>query len=328
MDPSKNPVTEGVLFEFVSGAGGGYYSFPVDPTEATMEPLKGYWLHVLKDATLVVYNPGDVGTAARAQAASARPAPAASQTAADGWLLKLEARSGKYEDPVNYIGVASKATDGYDLGLDIKEPPPVVDVLQLYMVQSEWGQHAGNYAKDVRGSLTGQQAWDVEVSCRLVNQPVTVTWPNLGETVPRDVHLRLEDLDSGAQVQMRTSTGYTYTPTQAGVRRLRIVASTESGPLLAVSGVNTQTTRGGQVMFTYSVTRAAEVTVEIRNISGVLIRTLGVQAAEPGTALTTLWNRQNSHGAQAPAGKYIARLTARTSDGQTVQAIQPFHLSQ
>jgi hypothetical protein len=326
MDPTKNPVTEGVLFEFVSGAGGGYYSFPADPTEATMAPLKGYWLHVLKDATLVVYNPGNVGTASRAKSQTASKTSVASNPG-EGWLLKLEARSGKYEDPVNYIGVASRATDGYDLGLDVKEPPPVVDVLRMYVTQRDWGPHAGAYAKDVRGSLNGRQTWDVEVSCRLTNQPVTISWPNLGETVPRDVDLRLEDLDSGTTIYMRTSTGYTFTPTQPGVRRLRIVASKETGPLLAVNGVSTQMARGGQVMFTYAVTRAADVSIEIRNISGVLIRTLGVQSAAPGAAATAVWNRQNEHGAQAPSGKYIARLTARTADGQTVQAIQPFHLT-
>jgi flagellar hook assembly protein FlgD len=83
-------------------------------------------------------------------------------------------------------------------------------------------------------------------------------------------------------------------------------------------------TRGGGVMLTYSVSRAASVSVEIRNMSGVLIRTLDERATTAGTTQTLVWNGQSDRGAKAPSGKYFARITARASDGQTVQAIRPF----
>ncbi|MFP3904193.1 MAG: S8 family serine peptidase, partial [Armatimonadota bacterium] len=49
-------ITEGTLFGFVSTPTGGYYDFTADPLEARMEFMGGYWVHVLRDCTLEVYN--------------------------------------------------------------------------------------------------------------------------------------------------------------------------------------------------------------------------------------------------------------------------------
>lgn len=320
-DPDKDPVTDGVLYEWVPTSSGGYYTFAVDPTQDTLEPLAGYWLHVLKDATLVVYNPGATAAARPLKPKQATPA----AVGPDNWLLQLQATSGQYTDPVNYVGVSSRATDGYDLGQDVAEPPAIVDTLRLTMPRSSWGAGSGNYAKDVRGSLGERQEWDLEVSCRLANAPVTLAWPRLNATVPKDVALRLVDLDSGAATYMRTSSGYTYQQTAPGVRHLRVVATRAGVGALVVTGLSAAPV-GNTVSFSYSVSADATVTGEIRNLAGVLIQTLSAQQATTGTAQTLVWNGVTGTGVRAPAGKYLARITARTADGQTVQALRPFSL--
>jgi hypothetical protein len=318
IDPAHSPVTEGVLFEFVSSSGGGFYSFEPDPTQATMEPLKGYWLHVLKNATLTVYNAGTASVASAKPAATSR---AAAPTAAN-WMLQLQARAGKYQDPVNYVGVSSTASDGYDFGVDVTEPPPLVDSLRLYMPAAE-----GTFAKDMRAAGRERQEWNVEVACRLTDTPVTVSWPTLNSSVPRGVTLRLEDVDSGASVYMRTATGYSFQMSEPGVRHLRVVATSEGAGALGLTGVAAAATQAGPVTFTYSVSRAADVSLEIRNISGVMIRNLGQRGAEAGTAQSVVWNGQSERGLRVPNGRYLVRITARAADGQSVQSICPFNVS-
>ncbi|MEN6643418.1 MAG: S8 family serine peptidase [Armatimonadia bacterium] len=320
MDSTNSPVTEGVLYDFVSNAGGGYYDFPTDPTEDTLAPLKGYWLHVRKDATLVVHNTSTTAqiVATRQRQTTAKPV----QGTTDNWLLQLQARAGKYEDPINYIGVSAAATDGYDLGVDVSEPPPLVDALRMYIPNSE-----GTLAKDVRSAASTKQEWDVEVSCRLKDVPVTVSWPRLNASLPRGLSMRMEDLDSGNSVYMRTATGYTFTMAEPGVRHLRITASDQKSTLLTVNSVSSASARGGQVMFTYSVTRQSNVSVEIRNISGMLIGRVAERSVAAGTSQTAVWNGCNERGLKAPSGRYLARITARAEDGQTVQAIHPFSVT-
>ena len=313
-----SPVTDGVIFEFVSNAGGGYYNFAPDPTQATMVPLAGYWLHVLKNCTLIVPNTSNT-TSASAPRRTVRTAARAAAPSAGNWLLQLQARAGRYEDPANYVGVAAAATDGYDVGLDVSEPPPLVDALRMYMPAAQ-----GSFAKDMRSAVSSRQSWDVEVACRLADTPITVSWPSLNSSVPRDLSLRLEDKDTGAGVYMRTSTGYTFQMSEPGVRHLRIVADTAAGNALVVSGVSAAAVSSGQMMFTYTVSRAADVTVEVRNISGALIRNLGQHTATAGTTQTLSWNGQSDRGTRVPTGRYLARLTARAADGQSIQVIRPF----
>jgi len=59
----------------------------------------------------------------------------------------------------------------------------------------------------------------------------------------------------------------------------------------------------------------------------VLIRNLGERTAAPGTTQTLLWNGQSERGTRVPAGRYLARITARATDGQSVQTIRPFSVS-
>ncbi len=321
IDPSGNPVTDGVLYRFVSTSTGGYYAFSQDPTQETLLPLQGYWIRVLRDATLVVHNPGGTQTAAHP-----KPAAATAATTEGNWLLQLEARAGKYEDPVNYVGVSSRASDGYDVGLDVSEPPALVDTLRMYLPKRNWGQNSGSYAKDVRGGQASTQEWDVEVSCRLKDVPVTVSWPNINAAVPRGVDLKLLDVDTGTTVHMRTSSGYTFKLAEPGVRRLRVVASKESAPILVMNSLQA-VPAGHGVSLSYTLSRDADVSVEIRNISGVLVRALPATRGVAGTTQTAVWNGVSDRGVRVPAGKYFARVTARAADGQTAQALRPFTIA-
>ncbi len=304
-------VTEGVLFEYVSGGGGqgGYYDFAPEPASAMLAPMTGYWLHVNQDTRVIIYG-GGVGTTGDQVAA-------AEQSVTDGWVLRLCAQAGGYQDPSNYIGVGSAASAGYDPSYDVPEPPSLVGTLQMYMSRPGWGANAGRYAKDVRGA-TDSGVWDVDVSCKLPNTEVTVTWPEMNAQVPADVKLVLEDLDSS---------GYHFRSGPDGcVRHLRIRAESGTGRVLVMSSVGARGTTGGGAAIMYSLSRSAEVSVEVRNMAGRLVKRFAAQEAEGGTQQTVMWNGVSQLGSVVPAGRYLVKLTARAEDGQTVQAIRPFSI--
>jgi len=312
-------VTEGVLFEYVQGVGGqaGFYDFNPDPTVAMMKPMTGYWFHVNQDAKVIIYS-ANVGSMADAEEQVIE--------ADDGWLLTLCARAGEYQDPRNIIGVKSTASAGYDPQWDVPEPPPMLDALEMSMPRPGWGDHAGRYARDVRG--TGEAAgWDVEVCCTLPDREVEVTWPQLNAEVPADTRLMLEDLDTGQTLYMRTSTGYRFrTGPDGAVRHLRI-STLDGNRSLTVEGMAAQAIGGGGAMITYSVSRSAEVAAEVRNIAGRLVRRFPARAVDGGTQQTLVWNGISDRGSAVPSGRYIVRLTALAADGQTVQAIRPFSIT-
>ncbi len=310
-------VTDGVLFAFRSTAAGGFYTFPADPFSAVMEPFQGYWLRVFKDTTMLIYPP-----------AVAMQAPAATHPAAsgEGWRLQLVASADGKVDPCTFVGMNPKATAQYSQYWAIGEPPAVDGGLRAALVENNWGEHSGYYAQIIKPA-SGRQEWELEIACETPNTQVALRWPSLNATVPAGVSLMLQDLDTGEEVYMRTSTGYSFkTGPQGGVRRLRVIASLEPVTSLTLSGVTAQAMAGGAVAFTYALSQAAEVTAEIRNISGALIKRFAAQPSRGGTVELLVWNGRSDRGSKVPAGRYLVRLTARTDKGQTVQAIRPFEI--
>ncbi len=312
-------VTDGILWGFTSTGDSGYYDFPASPAGASLEPFKGYWLHVWEDTTVVIFA-GQLGGAA------AEHPEVGTISSEDGWQAQIIASAGGHTDQANYIGISSRATAGYDPGLDVVEPPAVDDVIQCYQPRSDWEQYSAHYARDIRPAAAGSQTWDIEVFCGLSNVPVTLTWPRLNAEVPTEIKLMLEDLDSGQQVFMRTAGGYTFSSPEGGaVRHLRIVAYDDTATSLTLSGISAQAlSDSGGVVITYSVSKPATVGAEICNISGVVIQRLSERTSSGGQVEMMLWDGRSQRGSKVPAGRYLARITAEAADGQTVQAVRPF----
>lgn len=318
-DAIDDGVTEGVLFELVQGPAGqpGYYDFNPQPERAMLEAGKGYWIHVNEDTRVIIYS-SNMGAASDATEI-ARP------SNDDGWLLTLCARGGNSVDPANYIGVSSAATEGYDPGWDVPKPPPLTDGVRLSMQRSGWGEHAGAYAMDVRAA--GQSnSWDIEVAAAPGTGEVEISWPGLNAEVPGDVRLLLEDLETGEGVYMRTGSAYRFrVGPDGGVRHLRISTIGGAGAL-ALSNISTRQVAGGGTVLTYSLSQAADVTVEVMNIAGRLVKRFPARTVEGGSQETLVWNGISDSGSAVPSGRYIVRLTALAADGQTVQAIRPFSI--
>ncbi len=313
-------VTPGIIFEFKNDGTRGYYDFPADPLAATMQPFKGYWVYAAQETQVTIYSPGISGASARPVAATAKP------WLADGtWRLRMVTQAGANSDPTLFIGEGPGCTAGYDPGRDLPKPPPVVSTLQSYLPKANWGDNNGAYAQDLHAP-GAVQSWDFEVLCTEPNTQVSVTWPDLNAVVPKNLRLVLEDPSTGRTVYMRTAAAYTFDSGSGGVRALRVRAVDDAGQVLALSGVRAQSASQRSAVVTFSVTRACQADVEIRNISGVRVRKLSTVSAEPGTPVSLQWNGVSEAGAKVPAGQYLVCVTARSEDGQVVQGIRALQI--
>lgn len=313
-------ITEGILFELKTTGGVAYYDFPANPLSATIKPWQGYWVHVLKDTELVLYN-------ATSSAAAPAATPAKQTVTTDNWSLRFGATMAGGADPANYIGVAPTASSAAD-SLDVPEPPALNGAVSVTMQRSGWGSRSGAYARDLRAPLTGPEQYDVEVTCQSAAADVTISWPEINATVPAGVSLVLKDLDAGREVYMRTASAYTYRSTTPGeVRHLAIVASPASDAQLLVSGITTTQVGSRQVAITYSVNQDAQVDVEIVNMAGRAIRRLGAATVAAGQTQTAAWDCRSGSGSLVPVGRYMLRLTARTQSGQVAHSVRTFALA-
>jgi hypothetical protein len=236
-----------------------------------------------------------------------------------GWLLNLQTSVAGLCDTAAYVGAAPSASDGPDRTLDLAKPPaPDMDAyVYLGLMHDDWGNQNGAYAVDVRSSDT-RQVWNLRVMTNMVGEPVTLRWPDMS-SLPKNVKPVLVDVATGKRVYMRTTAGYSF-EAQDQARDLQIVVERGGAAGLTVSGLAAASGAGGTSV-SYTLTQAAAVTVEVRNISGVLVRQLASEDSQPAGRNSVLWDERNAKGAVVPAGRYLVRVTARSAEGQQASAM-------
>jgi len=232
-----------------------------------------------------------------------------------GWQIQLTAKAGSRSDLCNYCGVADEQTAQ---ALSIANPPPASGSVDLY-----FPNQAGPMATDIRPSSEAKLTWNFEVRTDLSDTEVTIGYPDLS-VLPNDYRLTLTDLDADKSTYMRTTAGYTYNSgLQGGVRHFQITAAPKTQTSLLVTGVTAQQVNGQQVAITYTLSAAAQVDIQIRNIAGRVIRQVQADALQPAGSNTAPWNLANASGSRIPAGTYLCVITARTEHGQQATCLRP-----
>jgi hypothetical protein len=275
----------------------------------TLPQREGMWIYAQQAGTSLVFA-GNVTVPTEAAAAS--PA------RLDGWQIRLTAQTARAADTDNFIGVTSAAGA---VGR-IVSPPPVAGGVDLYLTSGG----TGRLATDLRKAIGASAKWQAVVECAAADADVELAWPDL-TTVPNDLRPILRDLATGRSVYMRTATGYTYRSRAAGERRRFEI--TFGGPALGpvVTQMAATPAKAGAVELTYTLGRAADVTIEVRNLAGRLVATVPAGQGQVGLN-RVLWNGQAAGGQGVPSGRYVICVTAVADDnGETVCAVRPVTLA-
>src|SRR5204863_8963121 len=104
------------------------------------------------------------------------------------WRLDV----GAVRDEDNYLGVASRAVDGFD-GFKAEKPPLFGDrFAYLTFNHADWADHAGGYGVDVRSATNTAKSWEFTVQTSEVNSTAVLSWPNMA-TISRNATMTLTD---------------------------------------------------------------------------------------------------------------------------------------
>jgi len=147
---------------------------------------------------------------------------------------------------------------------------------------------------------------------------VSLSFPDL-TAVPSAYRLTLCDIATSETINMRTA--HTYTFRALGERRFRIDATPDTSGALVVSGVSAQQAGDGGIAIAYTLSAAAEITIEVRNIAGRVVRTVPCAAGQAGLN-SAFWDVRNTAGAKVPTGAYLCSITARADDGTQTSTIR------
>jgi hypothetical protein len=169
-------------------------------------------------------------------------------------------------------------------------------------------------ADDGGNGFNASNTWDVWND---TPNPVRAEGNRWGTTSAAVIEAKVWDKrDSGALGRVD------FVPLQGGAMPS---GGAESVTGLALSGATAIPTAGGaEVLFTLST--PAQVTVEVLNLAGRPVALLA-QDSPTGAGLQRLvWSGRSLTGTAAPAGRYVARITAHDASGPQATAIAPLQI--
>lgn len=92
------------------------------------------------------------------------------------WYVRLTAMAGNLKDSSNLLGQLRDSRRGYDLH-DLKELSPfATPYLTIVFPHPDWGDNAGDYGTDFRGTRKHKNKWVFEVRSDDPNRDVTLSW--------------------------------------------------------------------------------------------------------------------------------------------------------
>lgn len=280
------------------------YRWESELRDVRLSPYTGYWLYCFENLTLL-FTPASVYT--RSVGVGGPEA----DTGGDetGWRVPLTVSGAGRTRTQRAFGMAPDASDGLDRH-DVPAPPrcpPDGVVLNAAFINPQTQQE---FMQDVRTASTAPTEWLLAVETNAAGESMTIAWPDLS-LLPADLVATFEDVASGERRHMRTHTSYSYRASAEGRRLFKITVRPRSAHRTLVTAATVrQGSQGATIV--YSLAAEAKVDVEIRNISGVLIRQVASDRLGGAGVNTQVWDGRNARGAQAPPGRYLARITARS----------------
>ncbi|MES2463080.1 MAG: hypothetical protein V4671_21050 [Armatimonadota bacterium] len=347
-------------FDPASQANGGYNT--TDVLKGT--EWKGYWIRtrVPGGVTLIVPGPDSPTRSQAVRSAITRSAglPAVPTRSAaprrngrPEWSVRLTAEQSTGGPEFSNrgtatLGAAKDATRGVDPFWDQETPPAIVPGVQVSFTNPEAAatrSTGGNVVADYRDSATAGRAatWNLVVNTP-VSGPATLRWDGVG-TAPRRTRLTLVDTVSGARVPLRSRSSYTWTGDAGKTRAFQILSEPERSLPLAITNVNFQPVRTGDVTrgvggngvgLTYTIVGESDpqVTITIASPTGRVIRRMDggtpsevTRGTNPGAngaqQRSVRWDGRSQEGASVPMGTYLVTITARGQDGTVARVQRP-----
>jgi len=193
----------------------GQWLLPANVT--FLSPWHGYAFHNLTDTDVILKIPPIMGTGLDEGGHD----PWFQDGRSPGqWAIQMLASCGTSRDEFNYLGCAPTALSRRD-ALDLSEPPPVGSYVSLYAFHPEWPAGTGALTADFRPPVRGTEIWDLMVSSNQNGSPVRLTW-ELDASLPPEIEIRLVDLDTGTDLNLRENHHYQFIYHQE--RRFQLIA--------------------------------------------------------------------------------------------------------
>jgi hypothetical protein len=281
--------------DFKGSATGSYWP-------GTLDPWGGYWVYAYTEGAKLTIDP----TAPGKLAPVVPTAPSVQMPY--NWSVKVMPEAGGVFGTTKFAGIVSDATDGidkYDV-MDLPELPGQIARLSFIT-------EAGDYLQDMKAPAD-EMFWNFKVSSA-VTTPVTLRFD--ASAVPSEYRtVMLIDTVTDATTDLRKVSSYAYKPSDA-LRNFKLIVSkahpeTYIVPKHSVLLQNYPNPFNPETWVPYRLSTAGDVTINIYNVAGQLIRTLKLGHREAGSYTVkeraAYWDGRNTTGERVASGVYFYNI--------------------
>ncbi len=281
-----------------------------------IQPNTGYWLFVQSDQDVVIdyppvfqeFLPGlpdPGGNVPKRHNVYQKPAAAAT------WNVQLIAQSNGSIDSGTSIGQATTAAVAKNL---LRYKPPVAPMKNAVWtsIPVQSGKKTLQFGRAITAQGVGTQTWNWQVYTSSAG-PVNLSWPGIA-TVPNNVQIKIVDLATGAQKNLRQAAGYSFTGKARSTHNFQVVVQT--GPALPVISTATVRATASSMSSTYVLSVNAKTSVTIKQGSQV-IATLVSDRSDNSGANTAAWNYMDAANRPVKNGTYQLVVSSTPSGGAT-----------
>ena len=268
----------------------------------TLDPWGGYLVYAYKEGATLTID-------ATAPGKSVFPTtPAPSSKMPYNWSVKVMPEAGGVSGTAKFAGIVSDATDGMDK-YDVIDLP----ALPGQTVRLSFVTESGDYLQDMRAP-SNEMFWHFKVSSA-VNTPVTIRFD--ATAVPLEYRtILLIDIVTDAVTNLRKVASYIYKPSEK-IRNFKLIISkahpeTYIIPKRSALLQNYPNPFNPETWVPYRLAKSGDVTINIYNVAGQLVRTLKLGHREAGSYIAkeraAYWDGKNIISERVASGVYLYHI--------------------
>jgi hypothetical protein len=296
---------EAVSEEYVGFGLWGHTATGYQFERESMDAWQGYWIYVKKPVELEFHN-AEVNLFVAQVVIS--------------WEAQLTASQNGSSDSANYFGLAAMAASGVDK-YDARKPPLIGGTLKSYFSPKDSGQE---YGADYRPANTTRETWEYTIT-GLTPGEARINWGNLSQ-VPSNYQVRLRDLKSGNEVDLRRNSAYLFTVSGETERKFELVVAAQNMQSLQLANLrlnrNPFAPLRESMTLSYDLNVNATVDVKIYDWVGNLVYVRPHSSELAGSGLQIGWNGRNNLGKMVANGIYFCKITARSGSSESAQIVK------
>jgi hypothetical protein len=268
----------------------------------TLDPWGGYWVFAFKEGAVLTIDPTAPG-----KILPGTPA-APSVQMPYNWSVKVMPESGGVVGTTKFAGIVSDADDGIDK-YDVMDLPG----LPGQSVQLSFITEDGDYLQDMKAPAD-EMFWHFKVDAA-VGTPVTLRFDP--SAVPSEYRtVLLMDTTTESATDLRKVATYVYRPSEK-IKNFKLIISkahpeTYIVPKRSVLLQNYPNPFNPETWVPYKLAKASDVTINIYNVAGQLVRTLELGHREVGSYTVreraAYWDGRNVSGERVASGVYFYNI--------------------